>query len=182
MLEQLPQNTNLQNATLFPLGKAARRCQEGATQVGAEKFYTPAVRGELLEMYLHRHEPLAQLAASADPRVSRIPDCQVAVHIDTGEVWSIRKIDNAKIAAALAKDFANKKICIFAKEKESDFHYFDRVPAEVQIMTGFPVKVVFENLVSAQELVMSKNSFSYVAGVLSRGRVSAILECRPKFT
>lgn len=138
-------------------------CAEG-TKDGKEdidSFYTKEVRNELRQMYWSHPKP--------EPDTS----CEVAIHVRAGDVWDGKKIPVWVIADALSHQFDDMKVCVFTEGKVGDFQAFGKLK-NVEFKLNNPVDETFHNLVAAPNLVLSKSSFSYSAGVISKWRVHYI--------
>jgi hypothetical protein len=98
----------------------------------------------------------------------------VAVHIRRGDVTAEmfqRFTHFSSLKAVIAKirqSAANIHFHIFSEGAESDFSELEHSDTSMHIST--PVLCAFRGLVTAQQLVMAKSSFSTAAAILSRSK------------
>lgn len=103
----------------------------------------------------------------------------IAVHIRRGDVnqtiYPYRYTPThyfKQIIDNLLTEYQNVNICIFTEiteENKDEFLVF--TDPNIQIISGGDALVTFEHLVKADVLVMSKSSFSYVAGLYNENKV-----------
>lgn len=126
------------------------------------KYYTEDVREELRKMYYTNSKP---------------ESCpyDIAIHIRRGDVTGGGRFTENNYYKSFLIPFMKKKypdysICIYSEGKIEDFEDLKILGNINFILNGNPL-VSYHHLVTAKILVTAVSSYSYTAGILSKGKV-----------
>ena len=128
------------------------------------KYYTEEVREELRKMYYK------------NPKPGNCP-YDIAIHIRRGDVFTgkmrgrfITNKDYRSIILSMKEKYPDYSICVYSEGKIDDFSEFRDISNINFILNGDPL-VSYHHLVTAKVLVTAISSYSYTAGILSKGKI-----------